>query len=189
MSFTPDSKFLLASYGGKIYKLPVDGGEAVNIPFEVEEELKIGPELKFTYPISDEPELTVTQIRDAVLSPDGSQVAFTALNRLYIQKIPDGSPQRVTDNDFTEAMPAWSPDGVQLAFVTWEDSEGGHVYKVNAKARSKPVRLTEEAALYSEPAWSFNSNRVVYLKGFRRTWQESVGPSASGAQNEIWYVS
>ena len=188
MSFTPDSRFLVASYGGKIYKLPVDGGEAINIPFQVEEDLMIGPELKYQYPISDEPTMTVTQVRDAVLSPDGSAVAYTALNRLYIQELPDGEPKRVTDNDFTEAMPTWSPDGTQLAFVTWEDSNGGHVYKVNAKARSKPVQLTEVAALYSEPAWSYQSNRIVYLKGFRRTWQESVGPSAAGAQNEIWYV-
>ena len=33
MAFTPDSKFLVASYGGKIWKLPVDGSPAVEIPF------------------------------------------------------------------------------------------------------------------------------------------------------------
>ena len=188
MSFTPDSKFLIASYGGKFHKIPVSGGNAINIPFSVEEDLEIGPQLKFEYPIEDTPEFTVTQIRDAVLSPDGSQLAFTALNRLYIQNLPDGTPKRVTDFDFTVANPAWSPDGASLAFVTWEDGDGGHVYKVNTKGKAKPVQLTETEALYSEPAWSADGGRIVYLKGFRRALQNATGPFAMGAKNEIWWV-
>ena len=39
MSFTPDSKNLVASYGGKIYSIPVDGGNAKEIPFEVDEHM------------------------------------------------------------------------------------------------------------------------------------------------------
>ena len=33
MSFTPDSKNVISSYGGKFYSIPVAGGAAVNIPF------------------------------------------------------------------------------------------------------------------------------------------------------------
>ncbi|HNC30355.1 MAG TPA: amidohydrolase, partial [Cyclobacteriaceae bacterium] len=38
MSFTPDSKEVVASYGGKFYRIPVAGGNAINIPFEMNTE-------------------------------------------------------------------------------------------------------------------------------------------------------
>ena len=43
MSFTPDSQAVVASYGGKIYRIPITGGEAINIPFEVNESLAMAP--------------------------------------------------------------------------------------------------------------------------------------------------
>ena len=84
MSFTPNNHEFVASYDGKIFRIPVNGGPSIEIPFEVDVELEMGPRLEFKYPISDEPEALVTQIRDAKPSPDGTKLAFTALNRLYI---------------------------------------------------------------------------------------------------------
>lgn len=189
MSFTPDSKNLVASYGGKIYSIPVTGGNAVNIPFEVDTELELGPQLKFNYPVSDDPMMAVTQIRDAAVSPDGSQLAFTALNRLYLMDLPNGEPKRVTKFDFTEAMPTWNPDGTSLAFVTWSDTEGGHIYKVNTKGKAKPVRLTSSAALYTNPSWSFSNNRIVFMQGSKQNFMDSDGPFTFGAQAEIRWIS
>ena len=44
----------------------------------------------FEYPVDDAAEFEVRQIRDAVPSPDGSQLAFTSLDRLYVMEWPDG---------------------------------------------------------------------------------------------------
>ena len=66
----------------KIYKIAIDGSGANEIPFEVDLKLELGPRLKFEYPISDEKEAFVTQIRDGVPSPDGSKLAFTALKQI-----------------------------------------------------------------------------------------------------------
>lgn len=189
MSFTPDSKNLIASYGGKFYSLPIDGGAATNIPFKVDVDIDLGPRLKFNYPISDDPMMTVTQIRDTRISPDGKRVAFTALNRLYIMDLPNGTPKRVTNFNFTEAMPAWSPDGAFLAFVTWDDKNGGYLYKVNTTGKAKPVRLTSEAGVYSEPAWSYQNNRIVFLKGSRQAYKDGDGPVTFGSQDDILWIS
>ncbi|MGK7391280.1 MAG: amidohydrolase family protein [Candidatus Cyclobacteriaceae bacterium M2_1C_046] len=189
MSFTPDSKYVVASYGGKIYRVPVEGGDAVNIPFEVDEEIAYGPQLKFNYPISDSEKMTVTQIRDGVVSPDGKKLAFTALNKLYTVELPDGKPKRVTDFTFTEAMPSWSPDGNQLVFVTWSDKDGGHIYKANAEGKAKTVRLTSEPAVYTQPAWSFKGNKIVFLKGNKQNYQDGTGPFSFGSQDEIRWIS
>jgi Tol biopolymer transport system component len=188
MSFTPDSKELLASYGGKIYRIPVAGGDAIEIPFEVDAEIELGPMLEFKYPITDDKQMIVTQIRDGKVSPDGKQLAFTALNRLYVMDLPAGAPRRISDFNFTEAMPAWSTDGTQLAWVTWEN-KGGHVYKINVKQKNaQPVRLTSSAALYTEPAWSYN-NRIVVMIGSSQFFEDAEGPFAFSSQENIAWIS
>jgi Tol biopolymer transport system component/imidazolonepropionase-like amidohydrolase len=189
MSFTPDSKELVASYGGKIYRIPVAGGSAIEIPFEVDTEIELGPKLDFKYPIKDDKEMIVTQIRDPRVSPDGKQLAFTALNRLYIMDLPNGTPRRISDFTFTEAMPAWSPDGSQLAFVSWENN-GGHLYKVNVKTKNaKPIRLTTTPALYTEPAWAFKGNKIVFMIGSSQFFQDEEGPASFSSQENIGWVS
>jgi len=190
MSFTPDSKNLIASYGGKFYTIPVNGGKAMNIPFEMETEFLMGPSVAdFKYPIKDDKDMIVTQIRDAVVSPDGKQVAFTALNRLYTMDIPNGTPKRVSDNNFTEALPAWSTDGTQLAWVSWE-GQGGHIYKINLKAKApKAVKLTSTPALYTDIAWSYQGNRIAFMRGSAHNFKEDEGPVTFANQEEIAWMN
>ncbi len=189
MSFTPDSKSLIASYGGKFYSIPVAGGAAVNIPFQMETEFLVGPRVDFKYPIKDDKDMIVTQIRNPVVSPDGKQVAFTALNRLYVMDIATSVSKRVSNFDFTEAQPAWSPDGSQLVWATWENN-GGHLYKINFKLKgANPQRLTTTAALYSDPAWSYTGNKIVFTKGSSYFFQEDPDPVAFGSQDELAWIS
>lgn len=143
MTFTPDSKYLLASYGGKIWKLSVASEAPSEIAFEAGVNLEVGPRLYFNYPVKDTAYALGSQIRDAVPSPDGSKLAFTSLNRLYVMDYPNGTPKRLTNHNFVEAMPAWNPNGTALAFVTWNDNEGGSLYTVNADG-SNVKRLVQK---------------------------------------------
>ncbi len=189
MSFTPDSKEVVASYGGKFYRIPVAGGSSINIPFEMETEILLGPLVDFKYPIKDDKEMTVTQIRNPVVSPDGKQVAFTALNRLYTMDVANGTPKRVTNSDYTEAQPAWSPDGSQLVWATWENN-GGHLYKINLKLKgAKPLRLTTTPALYQAPAWSYKGNRIVFLQGASFNFKEDPDPTTFASQENLAWVN
>jgi len=188
MSFTPDSKELVASYGGKIWRVPVAGGNAIEIPFEVDVELEMGPRLKFEYPISDEEEMIVTQIRDGVPSPDGKKLVFTALNRLYTIDIPSGEPKRLTNFDMTEAQPTWSPDGKSIAFVTWSDTEGGSIYKLVMDGKAKPVKLTKESAIYSFPVWH-ESGKIVFTKGSAQNLKDAEGPFAPNSADDLAWIS
>ena len=189
MSFTPDSKEVVASYGGKFYRIPVAGGDAINIPFEMETEFLVGPRVDFKYPIKDDKDMIATQIRDAVVSPDGKQVALTVLNRLYLYDIQKATYKRITSNNFTEAQPTWSPDGSQLAWVTWENN-AGHVYKLNLKLKdAKPVRLTTAAGLYTEPVWSYQGNKIVFFRGAAQTFKDADSPFFQGAQEDLVWIS
>ena len=189
MSFTPDSKNVVASYGGKFYSIPVAGGNAINIPFEMQTEFLMGPVVNFDYPIKDDKDMIVTQIRDAVVSPDGKQLAFTALNRLYTMDLVNGTPKRVTTANHTEAQPAWSADGTQLVWTTWEGN-GGHLYKLNFKVKgAKPQRLTSTPALYSDPAWSLQGNKIVFLRGSANHFKEDPDPVTFANQEELAWIS
>lgn len=187
MAFTPDSREIIVSYHGEIKALSITGNQVRDIPFKAPVELDLGPRLEFKYPISDAPEVPVTQIRDGVPSPDGKRLAFTALNRLYVMELPDGTPRRLTSNEFTEAQPAWSPDGRFVAFTTWESGEG-HLYKVQADGRRAPVRLTAEAGIYTQPSWSYLQDRIVMLRGAAQAFAAGTGPVARGTQEDLVWI-
>jgi Tol biopolymer transport system component len=185
MSFTPDSTEVVVSYGGKIWRVPIaEGSDPIAVPFRVQTELEIGPELAFKYPVSNERRFTVRQIRDAVPSPDGSQVAFAALDRLYVVSLPDGEPRRLTSLEVVEAQPTWSPDGEWVAFVTWAP-DGGQLYKTRVDGSEAPTQLTTTSAIYQNPAWSPAGDRIVAIQGPSRVMQEAAGPFASGASQNI----
>ncbi|HMG91687.1 MAG TPA: amidohydrolase family protein [Chryseolinea sp.] len=188
MSFTPDSKEVVATYGGKFYRIPVLGGSAINVPMDMDTEMLLGPRVDFKFPIKDEKDMIVTQIRNPVVSPDGKRLAFTALNRLYTMDFANGSPKRVSTSNFTEAQPAWNYDGSQLAWVTWENN-GGHLYKINFKIKdAKPQRLTTSAALYSSPAWSFKGNKIVFLRGASFNFTFDPDPVTFSSQEDIAWI-
>lgn len=187
MSFTPDNQFVIASYGGKIWKIPVNGGDATMIPFEVDEEIDFGPMVQFDYPISDEKEMVANQIRDAKRSPDGSKVVFTALNRLYVMDYPNGTPKRLTKNNYTEAMPVWSPDGASIAFSTWEGNEG-NLYKVKATG-GRPTKLTTQSGVYMNAGWDKKTNRLLFTYGPAQAYADAVDPFSFGAQVNIGWIN
>ncbi len=187
MSFTPDSQSVIASYGGKLWRIPISGGDAAEIPFEIDAELDFGPMVQFDYPISDEKDMVATQIRDAQRSPDGKKIAFAAFNRLYVMDFPDGKPKRLTNNDFTEAKPVWSADGESIVFTTWEGAEG-NIYKVKATG-GKPVKLTRRGATYWDLAWDPKTNRIVFVYAASQGYKNSIRPSGFGSQAFIGWIS
>lgn len=181
-SFMPDSRAVIASYGGKIWRVPVDGSEQTAIPFRVQTQLELGPKLAFNYRVSDSAEFTVRQVRDAVPSPDGKQLAFAAMDKVYVMDFPSGTPQRVSALEGTEAQPAWSGDGQWIAYVSWTTT-GGQVYKVRA-AGGRPIQVTQSNALYSQPVWSPDGNRIVVTRAPAQTVLQAGG--FIGASELVW---
>ena len=188
MSFTPDSKYLVATFGGKIWRINIADGKSSEIPFTVNLSLEMGPRLEFKYPVKDTSAAMATQIRDAIPSPDGKKLAFTVLDRLYVMDYPTGTPKRVTNNNFVEANPAWNADGTQLAFVSWQDDDGGHIYKtVFGTKGATTTKLTQESALYIDIAWSPN-DRIIFSRAGARIYKDAVDPFISSAEVELAWI-
>jgi Tol biopolymer transport system component len=167
-SFTPDSKAVVVSYDGKIWRVPIDGSAPSPIPFEAPVKLDIGPEVRFSYRVDTATMVTAHQIRNPVPSPDGTRLAFTAFDRLWVMDLADSVPRRLTDADVGEYHPVWSPDGAWVAYVTWADSGGGYIMKVRAAGGAPAQRLTAVPALYYNLAWSPDGQRIVASRGAAR---------------------
>ena len=187
MSFTPDSEHLIASYGGKIWKLPIRGGPAQEVPFRVRFDLEITPAAEFDYPISRDPQFVVRQIRDVKPSPDGRRLAFIAMDKLWVSTIDGSGARRLTSaQGISEHAPAWSNDGASIAYATWE-GEAGWLYRVNPDG-GQPVRVSSEPAIYLSPAWSPAGDRIVALRGAAQSFRDNEGSRPSSVANEmVWF--
>lgn len=189
MSFTPDSRAVIVSYGGEIHRVPIDGSEPARVPFTASASIPMGPEVQFDYEIADSPTFTLQQILGAVPSPDGRRLAFTAADRLYVMDRPDGTPRRLTGEGVIAHDPTWSPDGRRIAYGGWQgQTEGGHLYTVRADGRGQPRRLTQLTGLYEQPAWSPDGERIVAVRRSARAFRQSTGPRVGGEPGELVWV-
>ncbi len=82
----------------------------------------------------------------------------------------------LTSGEHDETLPAWSPDGKQIAFVTKrgddpDRTENWDVYLIEAKAGAKETQLTTspEADAHpdweSAPAWSPDGKTIAFIHG------------------------
>lgn len=166
-AFTPDSSAIITSIDGRIYRVAVPSGDRTLIPFEADVALDIVELVHFEESVAQGP-VELRQIRFPSLSPDGSELAFTAVHRLFVRDIASGDTRRLGDLDVLQSMPAWSNDGKWLAFVSWSDFEGGRLWKIRADGGS-PQQLSRAPAFYRDPVWLPGDQEILVAKG---PWQQ-----------------
>lgn len=180
MTFMPDSRSIIVTAGGKIQRIDAPSGVRREIPFSADIDQMMGPLVKFEYPLDDK-QLQVRQIRHPRLSPDGKQMVFVALDRLWTAQIDlagggfrADTIRRLTTFDAIEASPVWSPDGKFIAFATWVTA-GGDIYRVRADGKSKPQKLTTQNAFYQRLNYSPDGARLVFVREPRQQRAERPG--------------
>lgn len=177
-AFTPDGRAVIAAYGGTIHRLDVASGTDIVVPFTADVALTITPAPEVTRRLDDGP-VRARLVQQADVAADG-RVAFSALGRIYVAASP-GAPTRLTTAvSPREFMPAWSPDGQWVAFVTWT-AEGGHLWKVAATGGT-PVRLSTAPGFWADPVWTPNGQRVVALRAPVMSGRLSPSPVPPDAQ-------
>ncbi|HET7710216.1 MAG TPA: amidohydrolase family protein [Sphingomicrobium sp.] len=180
MSWTPDSKSIVFWAGGEIRRIEVASKAVSTIPFHVTGTRWITDAVRHQKEVAPD-RFDVKMVRFAKASPDGRRVVYEALGHLWIKDVAGGAPRRLTragDDEF-ELSPAWSRDGRQIAYVTWNDSTAGRV-KVVAAAGGLGRNVTPEPGHYREPAFSPDGQSVAYRKtsdGFLTTpvWGQDPG--------------
>lgn len=94
-------------------------------------------------------------------SPDQPIVAFSSDRdgnvEIYVMRLDGTGLRRLTENEAEDNYPRWSPDGFQLAFISWRETEEdtigfSKVMLINADGSGERFLGIEKASLF--PDWS-----------------------------------
>jgi len=184
-SFTPDNDALVIAYGGKIHRVRLSDGQVTPIPFNANIEIAIEPRVNTKVSIDQGP-VIAKLTKGAVISPDGSQYAFSAFGRLYQMETTDQTPLKLTSRgSFGEFQPAWSADGKWLAYVTWSASEGGALWKVPTDGSGPAEKLTPGNAYYRDPVWTPDGQTILAVQAPKTARLENARGELVGAEQIV----
>ena len=122
-TWAADGSLLYAGNGG-IQRQGADGSRAP-IPFEATFELDRPDYQRRRRDHDDVAPRQALGLSQPVISPDGQQIAFTALGDIWLWS-PDAQQLRnATDSPFAERSPQYSPDGNRIAYISDRGAGGG----------------------------------------------------------------
>ncbi len=165
--WTDNGNALVVWAGGKLWRVDLDG-RRTEIPFSVDHEWRLHDVPRANNTIPDT--LTSRVIRWPVDHPTDGRTAFSAFGELWVQK--DGKAERISTG--TGYAPAWSPDGKDLAWVSWtdcptEDPTPGAPYpECGGRLHVTRGKKTETLGTWSEwaaPAFVFGNDQIAVWRG------------------------
>ncbi|MEM6342893.1 MAG: amidohydrolase family protein [Bacteroidota bacterium] len=164
-AWMPDSRDIVLYAKGKIWRVNTETFEAKQIPFKANVKITIEDAVNFKQEVAPET-FTAKMIRHAITSPDGNYLAFNAAGHIYLKALPNGKPERLTQDDHFEFEPAFSPDSKTLIYTTWDDVELGALYSIPVAAvGQRGQKISAEKGFYHEPKFSPDGERIIYRKG------------------------
>jgi len=107
-------------------------------------------------------------IEDLEVSRDGRWLAFDSDLRgnhdIYRLRLPDGEPERLTEDDAEEFWPTWSPDGSMIVFHGFPGARR-HLFSITSDGRDRR-QITDGPDDDRSPNWSPDGRTVYYLRNF-----------------------
>lgn len=159
---------LLYTADGRIRVANINSGAADEVPFTATMRIPSLDYDKKDFDLDGRSPREVKGIVTPMLSPDGEQVAFMALNDLWIMRI-GKRPRRLTNDNFYEANPAWSRDGRYLAYSSDKGGTEDVYVRDMETGRERQVTALPDAAVSA--AWSPDGSMIAF-----QTQDQTPGP-------------
>ncbi|MCA1636099.1 MAG: amidohydrolase family protein [Acidobacteria bacterium] len=180
-SWTPDGKSIVITAMGKFVRVNVESRQATPIAFNAHVAQKVSEAVRFRQRVAPERD-RARLLRWA--ERNGERVVYSALGKLYVKE-GDAAPRRLLDTNYMEYAPSFRPDGRQITFVTWSDTEKGAVWVVNADG-SNLTKITSTPDQYANPVFSGDGTKIAYLKGRGSVYHEDDLASESSFEIHYW---
>jgi serine/threonine-protein kinase len=107
-------------------------------------------------------------IEDMGLSRDGHWLAFdsdlSGNHDIYRMRLPDGEPERLTEDEAEEFWPTWSADGGEIVFHGFPGGRR-HLFLMSSDGRDRR-QITDGPDDDRSPEWSPDGRTVYYLRNF-----------------------
>ena len=178
-NWSRDGKWLIVNRDGRIWRLPVEGGEL--------EQIVTGAETQCN--------------NDHGLSPDGGWMAVSDssqalpgaehLSSVYVLPAAGGEPRRVTTNS-PSYWHGWSPDGKTLVFAGKRDGDFD-IYSIAVEGGAE-TRLTKAKGLDDGPEYApggkyiyFNSERSGHMQIWRMNSDGSEQIQVTTDERNNWF--
>ena len=122
------------------------------------------------------------------VSPNGQYLAVV-LSRdkqveLYVKKINTKKIKRITKDDAVEGSPCWSPNGMQLCYVSDKSLGRPKLYIVEVNScKSYPIKTVGSEAV--TPDWSSVCNKIVYSARFGKQFMLAVYDVQTGQSSSV----
>jgi Tol biopolymer transport system component/imidazolonepropionase-like amidohydrolase len=158
--------------GGHIKTRKLDEEKTETIPFRADISLNLQEYQSRENDFDSKKKKNVKGVVAPKLSPNGKQVAFIALNDLWLLDVGKGEPRQLTDDSYMELDPTWSPDGKQIAYSS--DKEGTEDIYLLDVASGKEQRLTTSVSAEFAAAWSPDGEKIAYQDENGKTYMIEI---------------
>jgi len=109
--------------------------------------------------------LLVNNAFSPVWSKDSQRLAFLSDRdgdvEIYIKEA-DGFIHQVTNNDYSDNYPTWSPAGDAIAYTTYLPTSKIEIAVVSS-AGGTPILLTDNSAVDWYPNWAADNSQIVFI--------------------------
>src|SRR6185369_12257807 len=120
-------------------------------------------------------DLPIDAVWSPVFSPDDKQIAFSGthggISDLYVVNADGSNLRQLTNDEYADLQPSWSPDGTKIAFATDQSPESNlNILKLSKWriavmdiASGQITVLPGQDGLNLNPQWSPNGSELAFV--------------------------